>query len=239
MAADRDPVEQLRRQAYGGQAAPGMYAEDQGRPRALSDQVASLERKLARAEEVLDERGKAVEFYRDQAHAAREQAAECRLEAAHLHRQLSALGVDPERLAQQVGAGMAVELFGRVYVVRDVALRDLLRDDVHQADADELAAMRAPDQDGAADYGTGDLGEALTLGSAVVRDALQPYLALHHVPEGYSATVTLHPVAPDNPPADDVAVALRLLRKGHTDPDLWTRDDRAAITRLHAFQSPD
>lgn len=34
----------------------------------------------------------------------------------------------------------------------------------------------------------------------------------------------------------DVAHALELLRTGSTDPDSWTREQRAAVTRLHAYR---
>lgn len=57
--------------------------------------------------------------YRDERNRAREQAAECMREVAQLHRQLDSLGTNPDRLAEQVGAGMAVTLFGRTYVARD------------------------------------------------------------------------------------------------------------------------
>lgn len=59
--------------------------------------------------------------FQREAEQAREQAAECMRETAQLHRQLDSLGVDPERLASMVGRGQAVELFGRVYVDRELA----------------------------------------------------------------------------------------------------------------------
>lgn len=101
------------------------------------DRIAQLEAAVRTAERLREE-ASAGRMTQELAEAradrdrAREQAAECRLEAAHLHRQLSALGVDPERLASMVGSGQAVELFGRVYVARDLALADLLRDDDKQ-----------------------------------------------------------------------------------------------------------
>lgn len=55
---------------------------------------------------------------------AREHAAECMREAAQLHRQLDSLGTSPDRLAEQVGARMAVVLYGRTYVDRDTALTE-------------------------------------------------------------------------------------------------------------------
>lgn len=58
--------------------------------------------------------------YRRERDQARDHAAECMRETAQLHRALDSLGTDPERLAEQVGAGDAVCLFGRVYVAREL-----------------------------------------------------------------------------------------------------------------------
>lgn len=118
--------------------------------------------------------------------AAREQAAECRLEAAHLHRQLSALGVDPERLASMVGSGQAVELFGRVYVARDVALRDLLRDD------DKQEALPYDDGNGMQVAGQLELEEA----------AAGVFVPL---PKGYRLEVSVTPWDDVPDPAADLA----------------------------------
>lgn len=129
----REVEEQTRRAELAEQDAAGykddhlrtcvlvadLYAAATGRTgsgprRGVVEDVADVRLRGEAAEEALT-------IARKQAAQARETAAECRLEAAHLHRQLSALGVDPEQLAQQVGAGQAVELFGRVYVAREGA----------------------------------------------------------------------------------------------------------------------
>lgn len=93
----------------------------------LANDVADLERRLGEALADRDAERREGERLRrevEQAHQdlqnARDHAAECMRETAQLHRQLDSLGTNPDRLAEQVGAGQAVELFGHVYVAREL-----------------------------------------------------------------------------------------------------------------------
>lgn len=52
-------------------------------------------------------------------------------------------------------------------------------------------------------------------------------------PRGASG-VTYEPEAAFTPA--DAVVVCDLLRNGRTNPDLWTRSERAAVTRLHQYR---
>lgn len=102
-------------------AATGRTGE--GPRRGVVEDVADVRAERDHLQGVVRAQEAAVASTVRDASRAREQAAECMRETAQLHRQLDSLGTNPDRLAEQVGAGMAVELFGRTYVDRDLLIR--------------------------------------------------------------------------------------------------------------------
>lgn len=124
---------------------------------------------------------------------ARGQAAECMREAAQLHRQLDSLGTNPDRLAELVGAGEAVELFGRVYVAREL---------LHLGSPGPTAPS-----DGSADYSSPE-GTLLEAGSYPAGELLEAQGGVFvPVPAGHMLSVTVTPYEAEAPDPPEVVAA--------------------------------